>query len=742
MLKPSVLLALAFATLSAASAQSDVKITYQCNAKAIGTVISEIAKSSGLNLSVAGTLRDLPIILDVNGLSSEDFMKHISTVTNAEWVGSASSASLTRTPKKVAEMQQRERQLRTEILAKAIAEQLNTPAAKQTWDRETVTKLIAAEKKRREDLLNQIQGAGSGSQIMIQTVGDSQGLNPVLLAAYSILRQLPPSLLASIQPGERVVYSNRPTQMQGALPFRAEPVMEQFRNAHNLLASVADTGGGVDPMVKIQGGLDLEAKPINGPLSKVLLIFQRMSGRDPGVTLEVRFADSQGKIVGNTQLWIGPGPTTASEQVPGSLGNATLSELNRDLALALSPAGGNQQSNTMAIAMDGDFVMLGDSGMMPKAISPVLKAILDKPATNEPLSYFVSEAILALGKARNQQVIAVVPDTMMNAMLPMARTGNVGFDELTRPGNPFGIEVSSVGPVTLISPANPAEASRSHVNRGQLQRLIDSAYSRRYASLLDLSSYAVSMPAQFDDRNLDVTILNTINPMVAKALDGGPTQRQFMRLIGTLPDSQKVDRSPQTQFMFGNMRPDQRQIVHQLIYGPGGMSVIGRGQSIAMSVTSGSRPGERYEPHVPSLADEPTEVMPTGIPANGIFQIGCRMVEGLFGLFAGEGFGKFTTANELGLAQGMAQNNGGVGAIKAPQFEKYQLADIYRIEASVRAGAIGRSANFTDGEVRQGSLPVTMAGLPEGIRAAIQKATDQAANMKFNFGTGPQKPPL
>ncbi len=671
-------------------------------------------------------------------------MDHVAKVTNAEWVRSGTTVSLTRTPRKVAEMQQQERQSRVQLFAEAIADELDSELAKMSWDVDTVRKLVAAERKRREELLGQIQNSGgAGGSIMIRSSGGADALNPALLAAYSILRQTPPSVLAGVLPGERIVLSNRPTQMQGALPFRPEPIMEQFRTAHNLLASVADSGGGVDPSVSIRGSLDLEAKPINGPLSKVLVIVQRMSGRDPGVSVEVRFADGEGRIVGESQLWLGPDMATDQAGAESRLGRVTLTGLSADLAKAMTHENSNQNSRTMMIALDGDFVGFGESGLLPKTMPAVIKAILDTPAANEPLQYFVSETIHGLAKAKGKQVMAVVPDQLLAQLLPMTKTGEVGLDEFVRQSKVMGVEIVDSGDVMLVSPANPAEAARTHVNRPQLQRLIEAAYAKRFASLADLSGYATVMPAQFDDRNLDMTLLNAINPMVARSLDGGPTQRQFLRLYGTLSPAQRLDNQAETLVPFGNLRPDQRQVVHQIVFGPTGMTMIGRGgKSMAIAMTRESGPGTRAEEPVPSLADEPTEVMPNGIPATGILKLGRRVLEGLFGLLTGEGFGKFVSPGELGLNRGIAQSDiGRSGDMKSPEFTRFQLADIMRIEASVQAGSFIKMATLSDGMIRPGSQPVSFENLPESIRAAVQRAADQAATMKFNFGSGPQKPP-
>lgn len=733
---------LALPCLSLAS-QRAASVTYDSSGKPFDTVISEIGEQIGQNWKVAGNLKDLPVVISVRDIDPTKLQQLIATVCSAEWIGAGPDKSLTRTPRTMAAASMQEVQIRTAIMLEAIRAELDQDIARQAWTVDYVRDQVEVERRRREEILKQISGAGSGGAVTIRTAGTPTGLNPALITAYQVLRNFPAANLATVLPGERVVYSSQPTAMQRPLPFRAESFMEQFRQAHNLLASVANDGRGTDPNISISGGLDLEAKPINGPLGKLLVIVQRMSGRDPGVSFEIKLADREGRIVGDTQLWLGPQAQVVTDKSESGLGSIELPDEIREMALVLSPTPAGSEQNVMRVAVDGDIVGLGGTPLLPKPMSSALQALLSDPVSNDPVRLLAEHLLVGIAKAKGKQLVASVPDQFASRVLPLARTGQVDLAAVFAQAAELGITIEAVDDVVTVSPSNPAEAIRTSTNRVALRHLIRTIMSQRYANLNDLASYAVAMPTQFDDRNVDMLLLGALHPMSAESLDGGPTQRQFLRLYGSLSPNQRLDQQQETLIPFGTMRPDQRQIVHSLAYGPTGMSIIGGGRgnkSMAMMMTMGDGPGDRPAP--PSLAQEPTEALPNGVPMDSVIRLGRRVLEGLYGLLTGDGFGKFMTVGELGMNRGLAQSElGATGRVKVPEYRSYKMADITRIQISLLAGAFQKQADLSDGTIRQGSLAVRFEELPEGIRAAVQKAAEQASSMRFNFGGGPQRPP-
>ena len=146
------------------------------------------------------------------------------------------------------------------------------------------------------------------------------------------------------------------------------------------------------------------------------------------------------------------------------------------------------------------------------------------------------------------------------------------------------------------------------------------------------------------------------------------------------------------------------------------------------SVGGGSEPeGIPYN----SILREPTESMPNGVPFDSMLVFKRVLSECVFASTSQLRGGKFMTAEDLGMQQGMAGNFG-----TGVEFDTFKLGEIAYILLSIDLGETGRRrANFQDGRLVAGAPNMSFGELPEWFRERVVEVRKRMSqNAGFNIG--------
>jgi hypothetical protein len=354
------------------------------------------------------------------------------------------------------------------------------------------------------------------------------------------------------------------------------------------------------------------------------------------------------------------------------------------------------------------------------------------------MSFFPSEVLLKLADTRHKDLIAYVPDSSFEPLAMRLVSGRVDIADLFKSAKLLGLQIEE-GDYITVSPSNRADAERTRVNRTEFAKLIGAIAKKGYASLDEMCRYAVVMP-DWEARSLDAKWLSAYDPSTAATFDAGKTE--FMRIYGLLTPAQKATTQANVRLLASTMSGQQRAVLERIVYSSfGGPRIIGKG---AISITSTTRggaegnAGEQPEPEIVRL--EPTEAFPNGLPNDASLELSRRWEDGVFALDS-KGKGRFLSAGDLGLRMGMDTSKFPPGSIADSKFEKYQLADLVYIDLALRFGARNRTGDLRDASTRTGAA-ITFDQLPQGFRDNVDKARQQAANMKtISFGSGRGAPP-
>lgn len=716
---------------SAGAQEKAAGVTLESKAAPLSTILQIVSAQTGLKLE-AGALKDVPVIVRVADMPAKQFVDSLAKVLDAEWSKLGDQFTLVRGPGRLRAAEAAEAEARVSWVVEAVQKFIADSAASTDWSDAAIEKRIKEDAARKAKLLENIRGAGDNMRISLV---DSGASSPGMLVLIEALKKLPAKALAGILPGQRIVWANTPTRMQKQLPYSTAS-LEAFVKAYNkVLAANRSMAESAPENVRVETPLSKRGDPLTA-LPKLIVIGQR---HEAGLQVSALIVGPQGQILDRPQAWLGS-PVIPSGTVPEGIGGeATLSDASKKLIQGLR-ADTTQNSNQVQFQVSLGDNFSGSIGNEPptRVLPEGVAEILASPQTNEPMSFFVSEVLLQMAASQKKNLIAHAPDMSFAPFMAKLAGGRMKFADLFQNGPALGIELT-MGDAILVTPSNWAQAERSKVNRTELGRLTGAVVKKGYATLDETCRYALAMPA-WAATNLDALWLAAICP--AEHAKYSANQNVFYKMYGTLTPAQRQANAQRVAILANQMSAQQRSLLEEIVYRPGGPQIIGNGQMMTTSVVSGSGPApgqERPEPEI--LVVEPTEAFPNGLPPNTRLEIGRRFMDGVYAIDS-SGRGRFLSAGDLGLRLGLDKSTLPPGTTIDTQFSKYQLADMIVVDLNVSFGRRGRNASLRDAAIRGAAAAVGFSQLPKGFLDNVDRARQRAMNMRtMSVGGGGTPPP-
>ena len=722
--------ALAIAALTAA--QEQPKVTLTMAATKTSNVAAEIKKQTGVSIVCNPTVADIPILVSVTDVPLDQLLQKIAAATGGEIFPQGENGFLiSKSDKLRTEQANKERcwVIAAFERAKAKIEKSDLP---NRWDRQTMDDLVAKAQAAREQIANRLSTIprSPGSQI---TMYDSSmaSSTPSSGAARRALDLLPASVLASVMPGDRIVYSTLPNRMQRRMPINVQDIVADFVYNHNLLAQSAPQ---LKPMegVNIIGGLSAGER-IAGVVETHLVLSRGF--RSSTVQIEIKFADQRGIFVGQGTTSVTPEYTPVQPATSGEGKQIELSELSRQMAVIMAQELAEPTTDRMVFRMasldgaGGAFVSVDSGDNQPKQFPDELLNVFVNPDRTDPCSLYVSECFIQAARAEGKDLVATFPDSVVRDMARVLVKGVITHKAVLASSPAMGLDTTVEGDWMLVTPTWANSARETRFDRTEAARLFRSINGRGFATLEELADYSFFLTIGLPDRTLDMVYLTLINKEVGDQLSQyAMMSLDLLRLYGALPDATKRQAGDEVAEQFRRLSPQAKALAERAYYAratgfsmpaiPGGAA--GRASVVMMQqeVTSGGP----AMPPANSVLTEPTEALPNGLPAEALIRLQRTVSEGVYASTKGVRGGTLLTAQELGMRMGMLEANiSGSATINA--YDSYQPAQIVNVNIVVDLGDYGRpTAYFKDGWLVQGMRAVPYAQLPEGFRAQVDLA--------------------
>jgi hypothetical protein len=710
------------------------KVAYETVAAPAARVVKELSEKTGIRLEVSASAGNPVLVLRLSEVPLKEAMDRIATVCSAQWQFDngthrlvANSAVHTR--EAIEERQARIAAARI-AMKKVIDSTLHPPAPTKPPAKSGQAAQTEQPPPEEVAMIPGAFGFGGGAAER---------------AIAKLLIQIGPDAFATLADDDRIVFSTAPTRMQRGFPGNVAPIFEELITEHNKQTAnrpertepKTDEEQELENWMKAIFGRSLEENPINERPAKALLVAgSGMFGF--GTTLELRLYGSNGKVLlrGQQMIALEDNPFAAmavnaqnpKPQTPAISGDTAI-ELSNTTEELSRIFGGLMQGSTESLSKD-------------------LEERLTRPDLYDPLSFVPSESLIFSAKHKNLNLVADLPDGMVSFFGMMVGNQKKTVETfLTELRNNRDVKVEMTDGWLSVRPSKPEEARNKRADRLALAKLIAAARSKGSASLDDIAAYAQTsdppMEATVSMPYLILFAANTVSNGMSGMVDWN-----MLRLYGSLSQGQRDSLLNGAGIPFGNLSPNQQAIVRKMGFGP----------NARLAVQDADKPEEpggflgmikRFMPGMGlDWREEPTEIMPNGLPPNGTLSLKASdMIVG-----APSGAGAITRmmgvlgADELAMLRyftedpKMAQMGGGM----MPRIDGLKLGQRRSMKFIFTvAPKVTFDQTLNDDRIDKNAPVTPMDRLPADFLAQIEKKLNEYKKnpIPFPMGVGRANPP-
>ena len=621
-----------------------IQVTYSTKAARTSVVLKELSQTTKLNLVASPQTENDVLVISVKDVPLADLMARIATVTSGQWKQDGTTYRLiadakTRKTEEQTDLAERVADIRKAIQSR-VDQQKKSAELMQKMIAENEKKLAAAKKDAKVKTKESDDDDVNFQEGMMETPEDQ--------AITSILQSIDPSILASLEDGDRVVFSTDPTHTQRGLSSDVTEIVNTLIQKHNS-AILGTQGNAIDDSDQFKGMDEAQANLIRqmmkkqtskiGQVSKALFIasvtnsmiytqFQlelRLYDPKGGVAFTANsFLSADGSMFGNMAL--PPDSISAVSSSGSSDGDAAVLE-SRTTTISANAAPKPQGKSTpieyspdsQELAKAGKGMGIG-AGQYTMHFSQDLRQKLFLPNQYDPLSFIETDELMMYAKSKGKPLVANLPDNVSSIFSMLGTQGadtlEAYADTLKKGKTIVALEDSAY---TLIRPTHPYRARVARLDRNALTNLLQATADKGIPSLDELSAYATVAPNPMSG-GIGMGYLMMFVPGTVQMGMDGLTSWDMLRFYGQLPSETRNTLANGGKVTIGSLTAGQRASLERMTYG----------SSSHLSVDDPQRKSDDETPSWMKLAmgsnsidyrDEPTEIVPNGLPNDGFLDL-------------------------------------------------------------------------------------------------------------------------
>lgn len=720
------------------SLAQEATLTIEVPATGISRAVALIAEKTGQKLEVAPAVASAVVAIRTDKAPLEEVLSKLALVSGGVWeTGSDGIRRLVRDRDRHYREEREDRDARAARILKAIRnlEAAATKEAKPTKEGEP----------EQEDL-----DEGFAAAMGFPGSGSGRARDWAALA-----RVLNVGELANLPPKARLVFATNPNRSQRALNVPAiGAIVEGLIAQHNQRAQAMGEGKGdegeeaadmqkaLEPMLQAMG-IELSPKPIDSPPAKVLFIVERgggmgfLSGGEDSLTLGLKLFDAQGRQLLRASRGL----------VLGRFGEAIregIQALGKD-ASKPKPSGDTFElaPTTVELRRLADFSEMGGTGVFQPP-SEALQKLMLQPELHDPLGFYWSEGLLATARHRGVNLVANLPDSLVEMTAFEAGDPKPTYDAFWSDlAGKRDLKVSDADGWILVQPAHPHEARIQRLDRVALGKLLRAALDKELPGLDDVADYASKCPPPMEAPIAMPYLLLYASNLLQQGMM--PLNWDVLRLYGTLGPAQRQALRSGASIPFSALLPVQSAQVRAMAFGSGAKLDVTRESDPPKADPDELGWMGMFTAFLPRMGadflDEPTEVMPDGLPAMGSLSISvksepfvCPLDEKgrrhrVFGALG---------ATEMALFKGLAEDpNMAAMAQGIPQFTKFLAGEREVLNLKLQLGPrVSMGDKMYDHRMPKGGSAVAWEALPQPFLALVQKRIEAFKKNPFPFMPG------
>lgn len=568
-------------------------ITFSSLAAPAQRLVSDLGAKAGLKLDVSPQVAPDVLFVQASEVKLKDLLERIAQAVNGEWATESDGTLRLIRPAGNANR---------EIAA----------------EREEKVAALRAELKRYFDSQNKPPAKPGANPAQKPTDEEAQEMAIAMMGGDGAKHILP--LLQRIDVADlvlehdgRIVYSSNPTRMQRRLPGNLEPIVADMVRAHNeeIAARKANPDDPPDEEMRQwlefakQFGFDRDPKPLQGRPAKLLLVAEQPELYG-GLSLSLRLYDQAGKVAIESGMNMG---------FQGFLRTAVA--MNKPAAAPDKEDHAIDFSDTTK-ELEGIFKSFTAMSNRAK-MSAALEARLLRPDVYDPLSFSISDSLVSIAKYKKLNVVASLPDSFTSFMEMFAAKGGTVNGFLADLESSEQVKATKKDGWLVVQPKHPVQARRERVDRPALARLLAAAKKNGLASLDDIAAYALTSPSPYEG-SAAMPYLMLFAPNAMQQGMMGLSDWNALRLYGTLNQAQRQNLASGGRIAIGSLGPNQQALLSRMVFGAKANLKVQDPNAkpkeelgifdIIRTAMPGQGGGNDFR-------EEPTEVMPNGLPGQG-----------------------------------------------------------------------------------------------------------------------------
>jgi hypothetical protein len=434
---------------------------------------------------------------------------------------------------------------------------------------------------------------------------------PTSLFAKRIALSLRPEDLASVGKRQRLVLATNPTRMQRALNLDTR-VLAQFETEQNLFASAAARQPKKQgEQMYYWGGQGLD-KPYETP-ARILVVISSYSRGYYNVEVKLvnakgkMFAQSNASVTGQDSAFMEkPEPVAQGEKAMEPDGDAkVLLEAMRPLMAR----GGEPEQGALQLPDDFKQKML-------------------QPEKIDPFNLMGEWTLRKYAEAKGKNIVAVVHDSMVQVLMFFPLMGGLTPGRLEKGLGSANSVLTNTGNWAVITPKVRTEAYEDTMDRGVLGKMARRMASSDKITLEEWGDFAYRLGREPWDS------IFSLYTMILQGRMGFNMNWNGLRVYGSLEPNQRQALQKGGKIMFGNMSQTQQKLFAELVYGVNGnLEITSTAQEVAAPVAVGDDEAVQTMEYMPGIDQEPTELLPNGIPSNSEFTMDFSARDVMFAVY-------------------------------------------------------------------------------------------------------------
>ncbi len=733
----SCLLVLAGISVLANGQDTSVKITYTAPATRLQTELDEIGKQAKMPLYASPDMARETLVIKVKDLPLSDLMAKIAEATSGSWIPEGTGYRI------VIDSVKRRQEANESRLASI---RKVTESMKKLTEPLDKKPTLTAANTGDSQAHGTVSVGTSGTNMLMGGGGDS----PADRALLRILKLMGPGQLASVQSGDRVVLATNPNGSQISMPSGSTDAITRLVEEQRIFAQAAKKNKKPDQtppdqneavqQIKDMFGIDTDAmtRELAGPPAKVLLTLSRNS-LFGGLDATLLLYDTNGKVLltGRTSIDVGGGLLNMQEIIDATatVNKPVVKPPVNEQEIPLTPLSKQMFSYRNVNRMD--------PGSLDVKIPDEVRAAMLIPDQRDPLSFAESEGVMALADAKKEQLVANLPDSILQISLfsTGAKLTVSAFEERLKKS---AVTTEANG-FMVIRPLDPYDARLGKVDRVSLTSFIRNVHGKAFAPLDDVAQYALKNPPPAETPAA-TSYLMMFAPEAIQGGVGGQADWNMLRFFATLSPPQRQSLAQGRPMQLGNLTPGQISYATKLLFGANAHLQVQDPNAKKSELPAIFDAINMFK--LPTdFRSEPTEAMPNGFPRGGMLTLNLNK----------EPVAKSTSQGMMGMAALGLDELAMLKFFKGePQFAQVQayMPNLDQLRLGSRliykfTFRVSREASETqtlmDNSMQNDAQIVSMSNLPSDVQKQIDQRVAAFKKLPFfspaMFGGGKAPPP-